>query len=272
VSGFEMCCRALHGEELTPEQLKHLCDRDWIRTNARHIYKDKVNILAEIELEINGVPQAVVIKWFGWRNRISYWLSPFMRSRAKKSWDASFSLLKCGVKVPKPLTVYTQRRFGFIKCNFLLTEKIENFTLARSWLRDPHAKPSDKRIIVETLAEMVRKMHQAGMVHSDLTPGNFLININNPSEIYLIDLNRLKHKIFLTRSLKIDDVAKLNLCQCGFAEEHSDCLWIIFLEKYDKEEFEKNKLALRLAMRRLKNRRAMKSLRKSSKPKNLPTP
>ena len=48
--------------------VKHLCDRDWIRNNARHIYKDKVNILAEIELEINGVPQAVVIKWFGWRN------------------------------------------------------------------------------------------------------------------------------------------------------------------------------------------------------------
>jgi len=39
-----------------------------------------------------------------------------------------------------------------------------------------------------------------------------------------------------------------------------------------KKKFEKNKLALRLAMRRLKNRRAMKSLRKSSKPKNLPTP
>ncbi|HPC35908.1 MAG TPA: lipopolysaccharide kinase InaA family protein [Candidatus Marinimicrobia bacterium] len=259
--------RALHGEKLTQEQLRQLCDRDWISTNAHHIYKDKVNILAEIELEINGVPRTVVIKWFGWRNRISYWLSPFMRSRAKKSWDASFSLLKCGVKVPMPITVYTRRRFGFIQRNFLLTEKIKNFTLARSWLRDPNANPDHKRIIVATIAEMIRKMHQAGMVHSDLTPGNFLVNNDNPAEIFLVDLNRLKHKIFLTRAQKMNDIAKLNLCRCNLAQEHSDCLWILFLEQYDKKELEKNKLALRLAISRLKNRRAMKALRKSSKSK-----
>jgi len=262
-----MYYQALHGKKITPEHQDRLCDRNWIRTNADHIYKDKVNIVAEFELEINGIRQPLVIKWFGWRNRISQWLSPVMRSRAKKSWDASLSLLKRGIKVPEPLAVYTQRCFGFIRCNFLLTKKIENYILARRWLRNSDARPADKKTIVATIAVMIQKMHSGGMLHHDLTPGNFLVNNHDPADIALIDLNRLKHKFFLTRALKMHDIAKLNLCQCGLTKDHPDCLWLLFLEKYDNENLDRNKTALRSAIRRRKIRHAVKSMRKSSNQK-----
>ncbi|MCK9482863.1 MAG: lipopolysaccharide kinase InaA family protein [Candidatus Marinimicrobia bacterium] len=263
-----MCYQDLQGERLTNTQIARLSDRNWLRTNARRIYKDKINLLAEIDLEINGISQPVVIKWFGWRNRISYWLSPVMRSRAKKSWDAALNLLRNGIQTPAPLTVYTLRRCGFIRCNFLLTKKVGNYTLARRWLRDENATNDEKITIVETIAVMIGKMHQSGLVHYDLTPGNFLVSNDNPANVILIDLNRMKRRIVLSRRLKMYDIAKLNLCTCGLNKEHASCLWSIFLEKYDQTNFAQNRIALRSAIRRRKIHHSVKSMRKPSNHKN----
>jgi len=260
-----MLYRALIGKKLTPEQIAYFSDPDWIRANACHIYKDKVNILAELTVTIDGVEQPVVIKWFGWRNRISRWLSPVMRSRAKKSWDASYSLLKCGVKVPEPITVYTRRRFGFIQRNFLLTEKVENYTLARRLLRDPDEPEKRKELIVAGIADMIRKIHQASMVHHDLTPGNFLVNNNDPQNIIIVDLNRLENRVFIRRSLKMYDIAKLNLCDCNLGREHSGCRWILFLKCYAEKEFAPNRIALQTALSRRKIKRRIKAMHKPKK-------
>ncbi|MFH1214379.1 MAG: lipopolysaccharide kinase InaA family protein [Candidatus Neomarinimicrobiota bacterium] len=262
-----MFYNALHGRQLAPEQIERLCDREWIKANARHIYKDKVNILAEVDVEIEGVEKPVVIKWFSWRNRISLWLSPFMRSRAKKSWDASQSLKRCGVKVPPPITAYTRRRFGIIRRNFLLTEIVTDYTLARRWLRNPATTVDEKTAIVTAIAELIRKMHDAHMVHHDLTPGNFLVKNSDPTDITITDLNRLEHKLFLSRKLKAYDIAKLNLCNCRLVKEHSGCLWILFLECYDHDEFDKNKIALRAALKRREINRRIKAMRRQLDPK-----
>jgi tRNA A-37 threonylcarbamoyl transferase component Bud32 len=262
-----MLYQTLIGEKLTPEQITHFSDWNWIRANARHIYKDKVNILAEVSVTINGVERTAVVKLFGWRNRISRWLSPFMRSRAQKSWDASLDLLKCGVKVPPPIAVYTRRRFGIIQRNFLLTGKIENYTLARNLLRDPDYPVSDKNLIVAALADLIRKMHTARMVHHDLTLGNFLVNRSNPREITIVDLNRLERRIFLSRSLKMYDIAKLNLCECNLEREHSGCRWILFLKCYAEKEFAPNRIALQTALSRRKIKRRIKAMHKPKKSK-----
>lgn len=255
-----MLYRELLGEKLAPELLEHLCDRAWVAAHARRIYKDKVNIVADIQIEIAGREKVVVIKYFGWRNRLSYWLSPVMRSRAQKSWDASWWLFEHGVDVPRPIAVFTRRRWGFIQQNFLLTEKIDRHLTVRQFLKNSN-DILEKIVLVKKLGQMLRLLHAGRFLHRDLTLGNFLVVDNEQQRIFLVDLNRLVRRPFLTRSQRMYDLARMNLCPCRLQREHTDCLWHIFLNEYEPDQLSRNKKSLRKALRTRQRRQTLKNKR-----------
>lgn len=247
------------GETIAPELIEKLCDRHWIDANARVVYKDKVNIVAELELEIKGKLREVVIKYFGWRNKISYWLSPFMRSRAQKSWDASQWLINHGINVPKPIAVFTRRKLGFIHENFLLTEKIADHITVRQFLKNTDSFER-KAEVVKQLGLIVKKLHDGNFLHRDLTLGNFLLTDKGAQEIYLVDLNRLVWRPFLFKWQRLKDISKMNLCPCRLQLEHIDCLWLVFLNAYDNERFKSNLKILRAALNYRKKKLSLKTL------------
>lgn len=242
-----MWYRALWGENLDAATLTNLCDRRWVTQQAVRIHKDRVNVVAELQVTIDHRPREVVIKYFGWRNRISSWLSPFMRSRARKSWDASWWLLKHGIAVPRPVAVYTKRRWGFIQQNFLLTEKITGDMTARRFLRD-ETSFTEKSAFVRHLSEIVRRLHTGRFLHRDLTLGNFLLKDRDYNQIYLVDLNRLVRRWFVTPRQRMKDIARMNLCACRLKKTHPDCLWAVFLKYYEPEKMERNIHLLKKAL------------------------
>jgi|UPI0003AADF9E tRNA A-37 threonylcarbamoyl transferase component Bud32 len=253
-----MLYRELLGESLAPEVLERLSDRAWVTAHAHRVYKDKVNIVAELQITLSSREELVVIKYFGWRNRFSYWLSPVMRSRAQKAWDASWWLIKHGIAVPRPIAVYTRRRWGFVQQNFILTEKIDQHLTARQFLKST-ADWAAKVELVKNLGQILRLLHAGRYLHRDLTLGNFLIAGNDRQQIYLVDLNRLVRRPFLTRSQRMHDLARMNLCTCRLRREHVDCLWHIFLNEYEPDRLMPNKKSLFKALRRRERHQRLKS-------------
>jgi len=238
-----------------------LMNKGWIIEYALEVFKRNPNVVALLELDIGNRFQKVIVKNFGWRNNISILLSPWMRSRAQKSWDAAHWLLEAGVPVPKPLAVYTQRQAGFIVKNYLITEYIGKFQTARRILRNEVVELESKQLIVSKMAEMVARMHQANLIHHDLTKGNFLVKDDNYEKIYLVDLNRLERKSRLSISEKMADIAKINLCRCQLNEEHNGCLWRFFLQHYDGHQFESNLKTLKRAIYKNQLRRQVKQIK-----------
>jgi len=257
--------KSLHGTKLSKEQINRLCNKGWILERASYIYKNKTNLVAALEMNIDGRLKKVVVKKFGWRNTISRIFSPVMRSRAKKSWDASHWLLDAGIFVPKPISVYTERVFGFIKNNFLLTEYISDYHSARRILRDLRFDTELKENIVKIIAEIISSLHSAGLLHNDLTLGNFLVGDINYNEIYLVDLNRLVYKKRLTPKMKMYDISKMNLCKCNLKQEHENCMWLLFLRNYDPDNYDNNIMILRKAIAKNILRKQIKSLRKNKR-------
>lgn len=261
--------KLLHGEWLNKETIEQLCNRDWIIKRANIIYKKKTNVVADVEILIKENPRNVVVKNFGWRNSISRLLSPFMRSRAQKSWDVSLVLLKNGINVPAPITAYTERKHGFIQKNFLLTERIDDYQLARKILRDFTIESRQKevmirqrRIMIGEIAKMIAGIHRLKYLHNDLTLGNFLVKNGNFSDIYLIDLNRMKEKKIMTTFRRMYDISKMNLCKCDLEYEHENCLWEIFLNHYDIGDIKSNRISLRKAIQKNKLRKKMKTAKR----------
>lgn len=252
---------AYTGPSLSRYQFEGLTNKGWIIEKATEIYKRHPNVVALMEFEIDNHPRKVVVKCFGWRNTISVIMSPFMRSRAQKSWDASQWLLDAGVPVPKPIAVFTARSRGFIKSNFLITEYIGPNRKAQRILRNEIVEVEQKNLILRKMAEMVRKMHQAGMIHHDLTPDNFLVKDSN-CEIYLVDLNRLRRKSRITVAGKMHDISKMGLCSCNLEHFHENCRWQYFLRQYEPEQIDRNLKVLKRAILKTRVRHKVKKLKK----------
>lgn len=247
-----------HGVSIPRELLEKFLDKQWLLDNAEHVHKNQVNVVAKLNESLPGAPENYVIKNFGWRNTISKILSPVMRSRAKKSWDAARWLLEHGVPTPKPIAVHTKRRFGFIRENFYLCESLDEFRSARNIIKDSETPDSEKDVLIQIMAQMVQTIHHHNFVHGDLTLANFMVVDMTPGEVYLIDLNRGVHFVYLTNMRRIRDIAKMDLCTCSMMEKHENCLRDKFLHYYS-DNYDRDLKLLQKALMNKKRRKRLKN-------------
>ncbi|MFN2343614.1 MAG: lipopolysaccharide kinase InaA family protein [Desulfonatronovibrio sp.] len=178
------------------------------------VLKDRPNLILETRLiEGGNFPWTVqVLKNFKWRGIQALIFSPLKKSKAMKSFSAACHLIEHGLKTPLPLAAYEFRRFGFIRKNIFVTEKISESSVLKKFIKLNRSNPDQTKEILKTLAEFALKMHDSGLWHRDMNLSNFLITGSSGNyKLYIIDLNRarIKDKLFIwNRAL---DLARLDL-------------------------------------------------------------
>lgn len=220
----------------------------------RRKYLKKIYISKPNRVEVWNIPGCgdVVVKWFGWRNRLHFLLSPFMHSKAYTSFKNANFLLAHGISTPEPLAVFTRRRKGFVIENMYITRYIGEHTTLRRALREGYSVETEN--LLKKAALYVRKMHESGFFHRDLTLENFLMK-EGESNFYIVDLNRGRiKKMCLVR--RGEDISKMDLNE----EEIR-----IFLDFYGGNRFLKSYVIWRKKLRKLegklkKFRKALRSL------------
>ncbi len=225
------------------------------------VYKQRPNIVALMGAESD----AVVVKWFGWRNPVHYYLSPTFPGRALTSWTVAHALKQVAARTPEPLFVYSRRSRGLIQENFFITEGIYPHKTLRSFLKSD-APDQDKMAAVKDLAGSIVRMHNGGSFHRDLTTANFLVN--EKLEVYIIDLNRASLLARLSLRQRLVDLARLNFADAP--PEAETRLRQVFFNEYGRAaphacDWEQGYLKYRA---RLQARRRLKSrLRRLGHPK-----
>ncbi len=104
----------------------------------------------------------VVIKWFGWRNRLHRALSPFARGRAWRSWEVAQALREAEVRTPGPLYVFARRRRGVIRDNFFVAAAIHPHQTLRDLLKSDAPQELMEQAVSD-LAKSIARMHGAGI-------------------------------------------------------------------------------------------------------------
>jgi len=193
-----------------------------VRENKVKIFNAHPNLVAEVEMDLGEEKRRVVVKIFGWRNVLHFIISPFMKSKAQLSLENSLHLLSRGLLTPKPLAAFWERKNGFVKRNFFITESLEECESLREILKKKRENKQNEAPYIKKLAEYVKKMHDSGFFHKDLTLANFLIK-SGENSYYLVDLNRARRKKSLFFLERIEDIVRMDLTD----EERS-----IFLEYY----------------------------------------
>ncbi|UCD38322.1 MAG: phosphotransferase [Fidelibacterota bacterium] len=156
-------------------------------------------------LETNQGP--VVLKWFGWRHPIHFYLSPLRTSRAWRSWKTATTLENAGARTPHPLFIFSRRHRGFIRENYFITIAIHPHQKLRTFLKTD--TPADVMAsAVGDLAVSIARMHEGGIIHRDLTSGNFLVD--EGGRVYLVDLNRAQPIKHISTRQRLTDLARIS--------------------------------------------------------------
>lgn len=149
-------------------------------------------------------------------------------SKAARSWRVARALLAAGLDTPEPaLLIESMDEAGpsFYVCRYLpgTTEARYLFRAANAETLAEQFPEVDFPAFVEALGRMVRRFHDAGFWHRDLSGGNVLLRFGadgKPSELSLVDLNRCRIGPPPTVSERVRDLSRLAL----FRPEHQELL------------------------------------------------
>ena len=133
---------------------------------------------------------------------LKYLLVP---SRAQREWVMGIVARRRRVPIPSPLAMGERRKWGILKEAFFVAEAIVPsipFTeLSRTEIEG---------VYFPKAAQLLRRMHQAGIFHKDLHAGNILIQ-KERRELFLIDLHRSTFSRTIPERKRLWNIAQLFL-------------------------------------------------------------
>lgn len=120
-------------------------------------------------------------------------LSPFRKSRGRRVWHLSESLLREGAHIPKPYLVVEEYRWGFLRRSYVATEWLEGRIPLTDWFRQERKAGRDADDVVRsTIFRCVgtaAAFHRLAVIHGDLKWSNFLLPQDLQGAVFLVDLD-----------------------------------------------------------------------------------
>lgn len=163
-------------------------------------------------------PLSVLVKRFGSQSVIKDWIDlRFRETKAQRSYRAAMHLQASGVGTPDPVA-FLQLRTGnkLVESYFITAYQPELEEFGDILLQQLHhdARCSKLMPILQQVAELCRRMHDAGYQHNDLGNQNILLANNARSgsgASFVIDLNRGRIHQQLSLQQRGEDLARLNI-------------------------------------------------------------
>ena len=196
---------------------------DWLFGQPKKVFLERHNWVAALRLpptirilgfsadRTEGWP--VVLKRFGWRSPLHRIAKPLTGSKPIRSFRIGITLRDSGVPTPRPLIAWERRGRGTMTQGYLMTEEIPDAVTLRQWIKTLNPPESENTALLTELARLVRGMHDSGVLHRDLTIGNFLVAAKpfEGNRIFLIDLSRAVHLGRVPVLLRLMDLARMKL-------------------------------------------------------------
>jgi tRNA A-37 threonylcarbamoyl transferase component Bud32 len=186
------------------------------------------NYLYISRLETAAGPMDVVVKQFRHRSAKERLRRRLRGSKAEKSWRVAWALMEAGLLTPEPVMwIESEAESGpaFYVCRYVpdVTEARYLFRAANAGEERERFPGVDFPAFVEALGRTIRRLHDAGVWHRDMSGGNVLLRFaadGTPSHLYLVDLNRARVGRPPSASERVRDLSRLAL----FRPEHQELL------------------------------------------------
>jgi heptose I phosphotransferase len=143
--------------------------------------------------------------------------SGFSLSWGRKEWEVIDEFRKCGIPTLAP--VAAGEKVSLLRQeSFLMTEELTGFQSLDRCLQEyffpplPAEKIIEKRVLIKELAQIAKRMHDAGFNHRDFYCCHIFIRRteNRKREWRVLDLQRVDKRRWFRRRWIIKDLAALN--------------------------------------------------------------
>jgi serine/threonine protein kinase len=132
-----------------------------------------------------------------WRNLLK---DLFRGSKARRCFFRGMQLEGAGVPTARPLAFAEHRCCGVPLRSYLLMDEIPHASNLVEWR-------GDKRRLIQSLARLIARLHNAGFSHRDLKEGNILFD--GSGEPFLVDLDGLRYVRRVEDKWAVADLARL---------------------------------------------------------------
>jgi tRNA A-37 threonylcarbamoyl transferase component Bud32 len=171
-------CRALL---MDPEEPFRRPDATWLK-NSRS------SSVIEMEIPLAASPCLAIYKRFRVRSPLAPWLSLVRRTQALRSWVLGHGLAERCLPTARPLLLIERRRLGVAREAYLLTQKITNACDLHQFVAQAIELPAGERAhvlrdLIESLARLIRRLHDRGLLHRDLKATNILVKSGHSSAV-----------------------------------------------------------------------------------------
>ena len=165
---------------------------------------------------IHGKPYYLKYYFSGvWRDLVTNIVQP---PACQAEYEGGLFARRAGISAVRPLA-YTQnlRRKGR-RCALLITEALEPAQpLDEFWRQlqsdeDPQRQRSDSAMLIDQLAQMIARAHQAGFEHRDMHAANILVQPLAPRRYrtVFVDLHSARQGVPLSGRAVVRNLAQLN--------------------------------------------------------------
>lgn len=181
------------------------------------IKKSPARIIFASSVHSGGEELPVVIKIYR-HARVGDWIKANLAgSKARREWAITNAAVERGLSTVTPVAYGERRGAGILRESYLLTVRLfDCITLEEALFSDDRAIRVDagaRREMIVLLATLLRRMHDSGIYHRDLHPGNFLVETSEaaPRRLYLLDLHRASARSSLPLATRLKSLAQFNM-------------------------------------------------------------
>lgn len=122
-------------------------------------------------------------------NRVIYTF--FRKSKARRAYEYALVLQKKGFGTPEPIAYLELNSFGLLDDSYFVSKHITDFRMMREFADGSDI--SGREDIIEAFGVFAAHLHEAGILHLDLSIGNILFKKDSDGiRFWLVDLNRMK--------------------------------------------------------------------------------
>jgi hypothetical protein len=157
------------------------------RLQGKTIYKSRneLKVLDIQDMSLNVKQYRIPI----FVNRVIYTF--FRRSKASRAYEYAMILREKGFDSPEPIAYLELKSKGLLSGSYFVSRQLSDFRMMREFADG--SSIAGREDIIEALGVYVARLHQAGILHLDLSVGNILFKKDEKDiHFWLVDLNRMR--------------------------------------------------------------------------------
>lgn len=170
--------------------------------------------LQRLSLPLRDVSLDVMVKAYAAQRPWKDWADRRLGSKAHRAFGVAMHLQQAGVGTPAPVARLERWQGRRLLESYLITEFVEGLSdfrraLIHHYRQDPHC--ARLMALLQRVADAVRLLHDAGVLHRDLGNQNILLLDGTEPCVLFTDLNRARILPALSDRNRARDISRLSL-------------------------------------------------------------